>query len=168
MAFTRVEKLRTGLAGTTTPQVTMGAYLADGKKHKSKQISFRISRTLISQLGWEAEDGKLYIAINEGSGSDKGFLQLVPDKEGRRVSIEADTNQGIALNTVIESYKHYVLNDCPVPTHVVNHVVDGNALIIECPDWLRYNPLSEPQPEPKPEPKIVDMHPGRGRRRQRA
>jgi hypothetical protein len=170
MAFTKVEKLRTGGYGIVEPQVTMGAYLADGKKHKSKQVNFRISRTLVMQLGWEPEDNKLNILINEGSGSDKGFLQFMPDssKDARRVTIEPDSHQGISLNTTIESFKHYVLNECPVPSEVVTHVVDGNALIIECPDWLRYNPLTEPKPEPKPETKVVDMHPGRGRRRQRA
>lgn len=167
MAFTRVEKLRPGGWTLIEPQVTMGAYLADGKKHKSKQVSFRLSRALIAQLGWAPEERKLFIAINEGSGSDKGFLQLVPDPKGRRTTLEEASNQGVTLNSIVESFKHYVLNECPVATHVVNHIVDGNALIIECPDWLRYNPLSEPQPEPKPQPKIVDMHPGRGSRRQR-
>jgi hypothetical protein len=169
MAFTRVEKLRTGGNMPTEPQVTMGAYLADGKAHKSKQISFRISRPLLAQLGWEPENNKLHIAINEGSGEDAGFLQLVPDPKGRRITVEPDTNQGAACNATVDAFKHYVLNECPVSTMVVTHIVDGNALIIECPDWLRFNPLSvpqpEPQPEPRPAPKVVDMQPGRGRRR---
>jgi hypothetical protein len=25
-------------------------------------------------------------------------------------------------------------------------------MLIECPDWLRFNPLTAPQPEPVPEP----------------
>jgi hypothetical protein len=157
MAFTRVEKLRTGGHGAIMPQVTMGAYLADGKKHKSKQINFRVTRALINELGWEPDNDKLYIAINEGSGSDKGFLQLVPDKMGRRTTVEADTNQGMAINATLDSFKHYVLNECPMPTEVVNHIVDGNALIIECPDWFRFNPLSEPQPEPEPE-KVTQLN----------
>ena len=41
-----------------------------------------------------------------------------------------------------------------------------SALIIECPDWFRYNPASVPQPEPGPVPLApVQLHPGRGHRR---
>ena len=162
MAFTRVEKLRVG--GHMAPElvVTMGAHLADGKKTNSKGVAFRISRPLVTQLGWIPDDnGRLRIAINEGSGSDKGFLQLVPDPKGRYAVMKSHTNQGVSLNSDILSFNHYVLNECPVSAHAVTHVVDGNALIIECPDWLRFNPQAVPE-EKKPTP-VTQLH-RRGRR----
>lgn len=163
MAFTRVEKLRMGGHMAPEPIVTMGAHLADGKKANSKGVAFRISRPLVTQLGWIPDDnGRLRIAINEGSGSDKGFLQLVPDPQGRYATMKSDSNQGVSLNSDIQSFKHYVLNECPVSAHAVPHVIDGDALIIECPDWLRHNPQSVPEPVKKSAP-VTQLH-RRGRR----
>ena len=33
---------------------------------------------------------------------------------------------------------------------VVAHMIDDGALIIECPDWLRFDPTTEKAPEPEP------------------
>ena len=41
-----------------------------------------------------------------------------------------------------------------MPTQVVSHIIDGEAIIIESPDWLRYNPESVPKAEP---PKVTQM-----------
>ena len=46
MAFVKVEKSAPEVEAHCAPTVTMGAYLADGNKHKSKHVIFRISRSL--------------------------------------------------------------------------------------------------------------------------
>jgi hypothetical protein len=149
MAFTKIVKSRLGLANIHEPNVTMGAYLADGKLHKARSVAFRINRALLNVLGW-TED-RFYIGVLEGTDSDKGFLQLVLDEKGyvaARLTRGGETNQGVAISVTIERFNHYVLNECPVPSQPISFIVEGNALIIECPDWLRFNPLSVPEPEP--------------------
>jgi hypothetical protein len=151
MPFVKIEKARIGLGSLNIePIITMGAYLADGKKHKLRSIAFRITYPLIVQLGWTIKDHKLSIGINEGTGTDKGFLQLVEDELGYRGaqghrSNKSDSFMGISVSITIERFQHYVLNECPVSAKPANHIVDGNALIVECPDWLRFNPLSVPE-----------------------
>jgi hypothetical protein len=149
----------------------MGTYLADGKIHKGKSVAFRISRTLVNELGWkEDEDGRIRIGIFEGTDKDVGFLQLALDPRGYAGGSKGKEGheQGISISVSVDRFKHYVLNECPMPAAQVTHIVDGDTLVVECPDWLRFNPQSVAQSGPKPETKIVDMHPGRGRRRQRA
>jgi hypothetical protein len=170
MAFVRVDKSRQGGYAQFQPVVTMGAYLADGKKHASRSIMFRISRPLLDQLGWTFDSSSIDVAISEGTDKDSGYLQVVPvpaDLHTRRMTLSQSGkgSHGVAVSMTIESFKHYVLNECPVSAAIVPHMVDGNALIIECPDWLRYNPESVPKPEPKPVAPPVQLHPGRGRRR---
>lgn len=173
MAFIKIDKSRSTI-DSGTPLVSMGAYLADGKVHQSKSIAFRVTRKLIDDLGWKIVDNKLRIAVHEGTDTDKGFLQLVPDEKGYSGSSgskDEEGQQGISISVSVVRFKHYVLNECPVASHVVNHIVDNGSLIIECPDWFRYNLLSEPQPEPKQVPLVaappapVQLHPGRGHRR---
>lgn len=154
MAFVKVEKRHTGGYNNTVAMVTMGAYLADGKVHKSRSINFRLTHLLVQQLGWEVVDRKLNVAIHEGIDADKGFLQIVLDPNGRRISQTVE-GQGFSLSAIVESFKHYVLNECPMPSAPVSHVIDNGALIIECPDWLRYNPESVPQEAPAP--KVTSM-----------
>ncbi len=149
MAFVTVEKIRSGAIGAAgVPCVTMGAYLADGKAHKSKSVAIRITRLLVDLIGWPIDGRTLFLVVREGTDADKGFLQIMPDPQGRRTTQPTD-GQGFALTLAIASLKHYVLNECPVSSSVVQHMIDGDALIIECPDWLRYNPLSVPQPVAK-------------------
>ncbi len=149
MAFVTVEKIRSGAIGAAgVPCVTMGAYLADGKAHKSKSVNLRITRSLVDIIGWPVDGRTLFLAVREGTDADKGFLQIMPDPQGRRTTQPTD-GQGFSLSLAIASLKHYVLNECPVSSSVVQHMIDGDALIIECPDWLRYNPLSVPQPVAK-------------------
>ncbi len=152
MAFVKVEKLRRGIGDLLTPVVTMGAYLADGKKHKTRSIMFRISFPLLRELKWEAKDGLFCIVIHEGTDTNRGFLQFTIDNDSidsRRISTPKDGDKhGISTNVTVDAFKHYVLNECPISAIPVAHTVDGSALIIECPDWLRYNPQSVPEPEP--------------------
>lgn len=156
MPFVRIEKSRHGgLSSYTQPVVVMGAYLADGKAHKGRSVTFRMTRPLIDQLGWILnEEGRIGVSVHEGTGTDQGYVQLVQDEQhGYRGSqgggnSDDKANQGISISVTIERFRHYVLNECPVSSHQVNFIVDGNALIVECPDWLRYNPQSVPEPQP--------------------
>lgn len=164
MAFVKVEKR--SYAGNDEPQVTMGAYLADGKKHKSKSVAFRVTQLLVRQLGWSVVADRYKIAVLEGTGEDAGFIQLVQSDDGYVAGFKDPdgTRQGIGINVTIERFKHYTLNECPVTSQPVNHIVEGNTLIVECPDWLRFNPTSAPEPEPKPKAN-VEMIPNRHERR---
>ena len=155
MAFVQLNKSRVVTASVQEPFVTMGTYLADGKAHKGRSISFRFTHPLILQLGWELKDRKIGVGVNEGIGEDAGFLQLVNDEiHGYRGSQGSATRvreyQGVSISVTIERFKHYVLNECPVSAHIVNHMIDNNTLIVECPDWFRFNPQSVPE-QPKQE-----------------
>ena len=154
MAFVKLDKSSRTVNGIQNATVAMGAYLADGKAHKSKSVSFRLSYAMIKQLGWGTPDGRVSIAILEGTDEDRGFLQLVEDPDGYRGATNSSDGrtQGTSITVRVERFRHYVLNECPVTSAYVTHVVDGNVLIIECPDWLRFNPLSVPQIAPEPEP----------------
>lgn len=153
MAFVKIAKQRPGFSGVSVNAVTMGTYLADGKKHKTKSVMFRITYGLIDQLGWKYdEEGSLYLMVHEGNGPDAGFLQIVQVEQSitaRKISKGKEGhNQGVSLSIAASSMKHYVLNECPVSAAEVIHMVDGDALLIQCPDWLRYNPESYQEPEP--------------------
>ena len=163
MAFVQINKSRVVIASGQEPLVTMGTYLADGKAHKGRSISFRLTYPLFVQLGWEIKDRKIGIGINEGVGEDAGFLQLIHDEaHGYRGSQGSATRsreyQGVTISVTYERFKHYVLNECPVSAHLVNHMVDNNTLIVECPDWLRFNPQSVPEQQQQ-QPKLEDRLP---------
>ena len=162
MAFVRVDKSRQGGTHLAVPMVTMGTYLADGKKHKTKHIAFRISRPLLEQLGWAFDGVSVNVTVNEGTDKDSGYLQLVPataDLHTRRLTLShgGKGNQGVSVSITADNFRHYVLNECPVSADITPHIVDGDTLIIECPDWLRYNPQSVPEPAPKPAP-VTQLH----------
>ena len=163
MAFVKVDKARR-IRGMGAPVITMGSYLADGKLHKSKSVAFRISAALVEQIGWKADDGRIRLSVFEGTDKDKGFLQLMPTEDGYAGTFR-NKSQGVSINVTIERFKHYVLNECPTSAQPVDHIIDGEALVVECPDWLRFNPQTVPEPEPAP---VTELHtrrgPGRPRR----
>lgn len=154
MAFVKVDKSNRSYSLDNIPAVTMAAHLAEGKFHKGRSVSFRVSRALVDQLGWKATDGRIRIGVFEGTDKDVGFLQLMVDPEGYSAALgEPGSKQGIGINVTIERFKHYVLNDCPVASMTVNFIAEKDTLVVECPDWLRFNPLSVPQQEaPPPRP----------------
>jgi hypothetical protein len=156
MPFIKIKKSRTGLH-ETEPVMAMAAYLADGK-FKSRIVNFRFNRMLLGLLGWEVHEGRIRLAVHEGTGTDKGLLQIVPDPGGYSGTRVTD-GHGIAITVSIDRFKHYVLNECPMPSNLVNYIIDDDILIIECPDWLRFNPLSEELD------KVTQLHPKGGRRR---
>ena len=169
MAFVKLDKSNRGPVFTLEERVTMAAHLGDGGPHKSKSISFRISYPLRMRLGWEPVDRRIAIGVYEGTGTDRGFFQLIAEPDGYVATINSSKNKtnrqathGVSLQVTTLRMKHYVLNECPVTAHVVSHVVDGSTLIVEAPDWLRFNPLSVSEDEathvvssPVPQPPSV-------------
>jgi hypothetical protein len=153
MAFVKTKpKLRAGRNVVDT--VSMGVYLADGKKVDRKSVVFRFASTVLDKLGWQPTDEKpVLVNVFEGTDTDVGFLQLVPDAEGYSVTgkISQSSNQSRSISVGIDRFTHYVLNEPgSVPSAPVQYVVEGNTLLIECPDWLRFNPLSV-------EPKVTEI-----------
>jgi hypothetical protein len=153
MAFVKTKpKLRAGRGRTDA--VSMGVYLADGKDVERKSVTFRFSSSVLDKLGWKPVDGKpFFVNVLEGTDTDTGFLQLAPDVDGYSVTGKTaapeNSVQSRSITVGIDRFQHYVLNEPgPVPSAPVQYVIDGDTMLIECPDWLRFNPLSVPQPEP--------------------
>ncbi len=165
MAFVQVDKR--SYNSSDNPHVTMGAYLADGQAHKSKSVAFRVSYALLQQLGWPLSGNRYKVGVFEGTGEDAGFIQLVPHPDGYVAAYKEQNNskQGVSVNVTIERFKHYILNECPVSSASVSHIVEGNTLIVECPDWLRFNPQSVAEPEPEPKKNVAQFVPNRQERR---
>ena len=107
MPFITVHKLRTAPVSPTEPQVTMGSYLADGKKHKTKSVNLRFSASLIEQVGWKVEDKVLMIVVNEGVDADKGLLQIMQDATHpqRRKTTQGEGRQGFAISLGVDSFQ---------------------------------------------------------------
>jgi hypothetical protein len=102
-------------------------------------------------LGWDKE-GTTAVVL-EGTDTDVGFLQITPDPAGYSVTGKSTKSaQSRGITVAIDRFQHYILNEAPVPTMPVQFMVEGDTLIVECPDWLRFNPLSVPQPEPVADP----------------
>jgi hypothetical protein len=145
MAFVRVTAVHRPRRGQGET-VTMGLYLADGKHVKRKTIGFRFTRSLLDKLGWPAGHEPYLVSLFEGIGEDVGFWQIAPDKEGYSLTGkkgEAGLSQGRAFQVNTDSLKHYVLNEPgPITARPVSHIAEGSTLIIECPDWLKFNPQS--------------------------
>jgi hypothetical protein len=180
MAFLQVNKSRQFLGKEAAPTIYMAAYLGGDKQAKSKAIAFRMTISLINALGWEIVDRRVRLALFEGTGSDAGFLQLTPHPngytavQGKHKEEGGSNSTGLGFTVTMARMKYYVLNECPVSSHEVNYVIDGNNLIIECPDWLRANLQAmeaagvgapKPIPEPEPEPERKRTPPNRHTRR---
>jgi hypothetical protein len=119
---------------------------------------FRFSPNILAQLGWATDPVTLVIVL-EGTGSDVGFLQIVADPRGYAVTgSKTKAGQSRNITVGVDRFNHYVLNEPgPIPTAPVSFVLENGYMLIECPDWLKFNPLSVPQPEPvvAPEPTRV-------------
>ena len=154
MAFVKTKpKLRAGRNVTDT--VAMGVYLADGKSLDRKSVVFRFSGSVLDTLGWQpTNDTVMRVIVLEGTDTDIGFLQLVPDTSGYAVTGKGkSTNLSRGISIGIDRFQHYVLNEPgAVPSATVQYVIEGDTLLVECPDWLRFNPQSVPQPRAEPPP----------------
>jgi len=87
------------------------------------------------------------IRVDEGWGDDAGFWLLTPkpiDTEERAYACTASAKVFSTAHTALPMHlvTHYVLNDRPIDAHDVAFDVQGESLLVECPDWLRYNPQS--------------------------
>ena len=163
MAFVKINKPQKG-SRAVGYQVTMASYLGGDKNAmKSRSVVFSFSGDLVEALGWVDETTPTNIQVMEGVGPDQGFLKLMQADNGYRLSttrmLKTLTGKmhSANLTTAAGAYQHYVLNECPVGAMLVNHIVDDAGLIVEVPDWFRFNPASvspaettrvEPPPAP--------------------
>jgi hypothetical protein len=83
--------------------------------------------------------------VQEGVGAESGFLQLVEDERGYTFSTSGKHRElAVSANITESNLAHYVLNEVPVTSSPVEFSIedDGATILLQCPDWLRYNPLS--------------------------
>ena len=160
MAFTRVTKGSTGTSSSgRSEDVRMGAHLQSGPG-TSRGVYFSIPQSVAIKAGWTLVDNAnvrkgVHLVIDEGHGEDAGFLMLSEDPRGYACGASREGAYALAMSITAQRLRHYVLNDCPVETEPVEFSVDPKAgtVLIQVPDWLRYNPLTAPQPEaPPPRP----------------
>ena len=169
MAFVKVVK-SAGLGHAVRlgqPSIRFGAHLADNKHPRSIYIS--ITPETIDQVGWEVEtaksqrqnrSGETYerafcrIAFNEGVGEDAGFIQLSEDRDrGYIIGTTKGLRTSFTASIGMAGVKHYVFNEIPVDPDDVEFTIDPDdkTILIQCPDWLRYNPQSYAAPAPAKE-----------------
>jgi hypothetical protein len=150
MTFTKVDKAASGGWRTVTdqPNVRMSCYLQDDKHPRS--VAFYINQVLIDALGWKLHtdpNGRksLHVDIHEGTGEDAGFLMLTEgDQRGYVLAVSKAGALTFAMNIAFVRFKHYAINEVPAPLGDVEFTYDANdkTILIQCPDWLRYNSLS--------------------------
>ena len=166
MAFVKVNKSATGAHQDTGPMVRMGSSL-QSEKQSSRAVYFSITRTAIDEVGWslEAEGDRrvvVSVGIHEGTGSDAGFLLLTHEESGYRLGStrKRETSSSFAMNVSVTRFRHYVINDPLIEkdTAPVEFTIDAkdHTILIQCPEWLRYNPLTAPQPEIEERPQVVE------------
>jgi hypothetical protein len=180
MPFVKIIKSAIGARHNTIEEIRMGSRFQSAKQ-SSRSIYISLTRSVIERLGWkltateDSKDGRVYVtmAVNEGTVEDAGFWLLVEDEKGYVAgSGKGNTSgQSFGCGLSLTRLQHYVLNDtaqemAPEP---VEFTIDEkeHTVLVQCPDWLRYNPLSVPEPEkkPVPPPPPVQLHPGRRHRR---
>jgi hypothetical protein len=108
------------------------------------------------------------LAVYEGVREDSGFIMIKPSDQGYLASAgnKGSSVTPLRFSLIARRLQHYTLNDTKADSEVVPHMIDGNSLILECPDWLRINPLSgkpeapvEVAPEPTPQAPPKPMPP---------
>lgn len=162
MAFEKVVKSAVGARGLHY-EIRMGSQLQSAKQlHRS--IYFAITRSVIDDVGWEvaAQDDTsrdvCFIDMHEGTGTDAGFLLMMQasDSKGYSLGTTKLKNHTFSMGLATSRIRHYVLNELPVDPAPVEFTVDKNekSILIQCPDWLRYNPLAAPKEE-SPPPQVL-------------
>ena len=160
MAFVKVQKgIRKDTPGAS--DVRMGTH----RNATGRTVYLSVGSDIIEQVGWEisiveatrgeVENRKqrriVAVAINEGVGEDKGYWLLTEDKQ-RGYSLGQDhkgEHGAFMCNVLASRLQHYVLNDDNVPVEQVlfEPKPDEKALLVQMPDWLRYNPQSYKEPD---------------------
>jgi len=162
MAFVKISKSAVGARNLSVAELRMGSHLHTGQETGiPRGIYISMTPALVRQVGWAVEEvasqrtnktGETYvraicrITIHEGIGEDRGFLMLVEDENGYSLGTTRSVNTSYNTNIAAQALSHYVLNEVPVPPALVQFTVDEKekTILVECPDWLRYNPLSVP------------------------
>lgn len=179
MAFIKVNKTMVGAASSShfrnrVPSLRMASHLQSATM-TSRAIAFYFSTPLIEQVGWPVEKQdddrrRITVSINEGTGEDAGVLMLEHDPKGYVMAVSKATARTYGLAVSAPRFKHYVLNETPCDITDVEFVVDEDAqqVMIQCPDWLRFDPTSVP-PEEAPEVpvKTASLHDMRLNRQER-
>jgi hypothetical protein len=183
MAFVKINKSFHIGRPAMGSRIRMGSHLHGGAKEgPPRGIYISTTHEIVKRVGWKldvvtstrvSKDGSYLdratcmITIQEGVGEDAGFIQLVEDRErGYILGSTKGSASSLAVNMGIGAFKHYVLNEVPVEPHEVDFTIDeeDHTILIQCPDWLRYNPQSykapvevkkEPQRPPTKAPVIV-------------
>lgn len=165
MAFVKIDKVGRGPYAGSEREIRFGSRLADGKLPRNVYVS--VAPEIVREVGWtehhpmvrpsdpDRERRVVYIEINEGVDEDAGFWLFSEATDTRR-GYSLGTSKGgmftaYNLSVSVSKLKHYVLNDVEVSPDAVEFTIDekDKTILIQCPDWLRFNPLSMPD---KPEP----------------
>lgn len=150
MAFVKLEKGATGRQYEGIEEVRMGSH----RTKVGRTVYLTFTRDVAERAGWTTQETpsrlQVMIRVNEGVGDDAGFLLLTEDKEnGYVMGAEKGKSHAFSTNLTYNRFRHYVLNDDNVNVHAVEFTVDekDHSVLIQCPDWLRYNPQSYNEPE---------------------
>lgn len=167
MAFVKIDKHSRG-GSHATNEIRMGSHLKDNNAPRGVYIS--ITRDVFTTLKWPIEEvdtrTRIAIDIAEGTEGDAGFLSLSVSSSSKATLFGTTKGAGTALVAIVAAarLKHYVLNDLTAPVEPVEFTIEeDNTILIQCPDWLRYNPESITKP-PLPKPTAV-VHLNRQERR---
>ena len=158
MAFVKLNKAPGFHSRLISPyEIRMGAHLQSAV-NKTRGVYFGITPRVVEDVGWtiaETDTRKvLHVMLHEGVGEDAGFLMLVEDNDGYALGTVNKSGKSFSMSIAMMKFKHYVLNEVPVPPAPVEFTIDKEEkiILVQCPDWLRYNSLSYQEPEkPKPE-----------------
>ena len=135
--------------GVTDPIIRMGSQLANGKH--PRLVSISISKPALASVGFttfsETTNTRCRMRIDEGWGSDAGFWLFTPlpyDTAELAYACTSGKSSASALQIAIamSAITHYVLNEKPIDMHDIEFSAQDKSLLVECPDWLRYNPQS--------------------------
>jgi len=170
MAFVRIEKSNVGQWANRGPEIRLGLNMQSDKVARSVYIA--MTPATVAEVGWavkQTDSGRTYVRIevHEGTYEDQGFLMIVQSEMGYVLG----TNKGnittghegssLTCHISMSKFKHYVPNELiDVPPVPVEYTVSDGGLLVQCPEWLRYNPLSLPPPpvkeaaSPHPHPTI--------------
>lgn|SRR5215472_19131201 len=150
MPFVQLQSIHTRTSrGATVPLIRMGSQLANNKH--PRMIAISVSRMAFTSVGFTtfASEGntRCRMRVDEGWGDDAGFWLFTPlPHDTGEKSYACGGARGnfhtLQIAIAMGSVAHYVLNEKPIDMHDVEFSTEGKSLLVQCPDWLRYNPQS--------------------------